>query len=64
MGKNGIGHRENKHSKFLNHAMEKSLDTPKVTEYLIDFVRCIPKKIIKGSGILNNNKYKYNNNNQ
>lgn len=38
---------------FFNNEMEKLVDTPKGTEYLIRFVSNLPKKIVKGSGIIN-----------
>lgn len=41
---------------FLNKEMEKLIDTrtPKSPEYFLDFVRSIPKKVIKGCRLVKN----------
>lgn len=39
---------------FVNKEMDKLIDTSKGIEYLITFVSSLPKKVIKGSGLVNN----------
>lgn len=39
---------------FVSKEMEKLVDTPRGIEYLISFVTSLPKKVIRGSGLVNN----------
>lgn len=38
---------------FFKNEMEKLIDSPKSTEYLIEIIKCLPKKLIKGEGLVN-----------
>ncbi|VVC35214.1 Hypothetical protein CINCED_3A006700, partial [Cinara cedri] len=45
---------------FVTKEMEKLIDTSKGIEYLISFISSLPRKVIKGSGLVNgflNNKF-------